>query len=307
MAWFGWPWRRRRAGHIRNLEAAPAALIAGRVRAVGVPYMLPRDTEEINRLDFQHYMLRYAFQGLYAAPLRDPHAILDVGTGTGLWAREMAQHFPHTQVVGLDLAPPPHDELANAGIGFDLRPPNYSFVAGNILEGLPFADGSFDFVHMRLVFFAIPADRWPFVIGELARVTRVGGWIESIEVASPRDGGPAVDMLVTWTTTLLARRGVDITIGPRIGDLLRAAGLSPVNAHTIPLPIGAYGGRVATMLARDFVSVQKSLGGPYVANGLTTDAEFTQTLATAQADLDSPEYRCVAPWYVSVGQRSQAS
>ena len=38
--------------------------------------------------------------------------------------------------------------------------------------------------------------------------------------------------------------------------------------------------------ARDFESVQKSLGGPYVANGLTTDAEFTQTLATAQRDLD---------------------
>lgn len=301
MAWFGW--RRRRAGRIRDLEAAPAALIAGRVRVVGVPYMLPRDMEEINRLDFQHYVLRYAFQGLYAAPLRHPSDILDVGTGTGRWAREMALLFPRARVVGLDLAPPPHDELAGSGGGVDLRPPNYAFVAGNILEGLPFPDGSFDFVHMRLVFFAIPADRWPFVISELVRVTRVGGWVESLEVDSPRDGGPAVDVLVMWTTNLLARRGVDITVGSKIGGLLRAAGLSSVDVHTIPLPIGAYGGRVGTMLARDFVSVQRGLGGPYVANGLTTDAEFTQTLATAQADLDSPQYRCVAPWYISVGQR----
>ncbi len=137
------------------------------------------------------------------------------------------------------------------------------------------------------------------------RVTRFGGWVESIEVDSPHDGGPAVDVLVSWTTTLLARRGIDITVGPKIGGLLRAAGLAPVYAHAVPLPIGAYGGRVATMLARDFVSVQKSLGGPYVAAGLTTDAEFTQTLATAQADLDSLQYRCVAPWYISVGQRSR--
>src|SRR5258708_39419939 len=107
MAWFGW--RRRRAGHIRDLESAPAALIAARMRAVGVPYMLPRDMEEINRLDFQHYVLRYAFRGLYAAPLRNPRDILDVGTGTGLWAREMAQLFPLARVVGLALAPPPHD------------------------------------------------------------------------------------------------------------------------------------------------------------------------------------------------------
>jgi ubiquinone/menaquinone biosynthesis C-methylase UbiE len=211
MPWFGWPWRRRRAGRIRDLEAAPTALIAGRVRAVGVPYMLPRDREEINRLDFQHYVLRYAFQGLYAAPRRNPHDILDVGTGTGRWAREMAQLFPRARVVGLDLAPPPHDELAGSGV--DVRLPNYSFVAGNLLEGLSFSDGSFDFVHMRLVFFAIPADRWPFVIGELVRVTRIGGWVESIEVDSPRGGGPAVDALVTWTTNLLARRGVDITVG----------------------------------------------------------------------------------------------
>jgi ubiquinone/menaquinone biosynthesis C-methylase UbiE len=303
MPWFSWR-RRRSAGRIFDLEAAPAALIAGRVRAVGVPYMLPRDMEEINRLDFQHYMLRYAFQGNYAAPLHNPRDILDVGTGTGRWAREMAQLFPHARVVGLDLAPPPHDEMADSGAGVELRPPNYSFVAGNILEGLPFPDGSFDFVHMRLVFFAVPADRWPFVIGELVRVTRLGGWVESVEASPPQGGGPAVDLLDTWTANLLARRGVDITYSSKIGDLLRAAGLSPVHAHAVPLPIGTYGGRVAIMLARDFVSVQKSLVGPYVAAGLTTEAEFAQTLANAQADLDSPQYRCVAPWYISVAQRS---
>ncbi len=304
MGWFGW--RRRRVGRIRELEAAPAALIAGRVRAVGVPYMLPRDMEEVNRLDFQHYVLRYAFQGLYAAPLRNPRDILDVGTGTGLWAREMAQLFPRAKVVGLDIAPPPPDEVASSGVGFDLRPPNYSFVAGNVLEGLPFPDASFDFVHMRLLFFAIPADRWPFVIGELVRITRPGGWVESVEASPPRGGGPAMDLLLSWTTNLLARRGIDITITSKIGDLLRAAGLAPVYAHAIPLPIGAYGGRVAIMLARDFVSVQKGLSGPLVALGITTDAEFAQTLAAAQADLDSPQYRCASPWYIAFGQRPGA-
>jgi ubiquinone/menaquinone biosynthesis C-methylase UbiE len=303
MAWFGW--RRRRAGRIRDLEAAPAALIAGRVRAVGVPYVLPRDMEEVNRLDFQHYILRYAFQGLYAVPLRNPRDILDVGTGTGRWAREMAQLFPRAKVVGLDLATPQPDEVASSGVGFDLRPPNYSFVAANVLEGLPFPDGSFDFVHMRLLFFAIPADRWPFVIGELARVTRQGGWVESVEASPPSGGGPAMDLLLAWTNDLLARRGVDITFTAKIGDALRAAGLSPVYAHAVPLPIGAYGGRVANMLARDFISVQKSLGGPLAALGITTEDEFAQTLAAAQADIDSPQYRCASPWYISFGQRSR--
>lgn len=61
----------------------PVALLDGRMRTMGLPYVLPRDPEELNRLDFQHYMLRFALQGLYAVPLTNPTSILDVGTGTG--------------------------------------------------------------------------------------------------------------------------------------------------------------------------------------------------------------------------------
>jgi len=304
MRWFGWG--RRRGGRIRELEAAPAALIAGRVRAVGVPYMLPRDMEEVNRLDFQHYVLRYAFQGLYAAPLRNPRDILDVGTGTGRWAREMAQLFPRARVVGLDIAPPQSDEVASTGVGFDLRPPNYSFVAGNVLEGLPFPDASFDFVHMRLLFAAIPADHWPFVIGELVRITRPGGWVESVEGVPARGGGPAMDLVTSWASALVARRGVDTNFAPNIGGLLRGAGLAQVSTREIPLPVGAYGGRIGSMLVRDYFSMFRSFEGLLVAQGLTTAEEFDQTLAPAQADLDSPQYRCVSPFYISFGQRPGA-
>jgi ubiquinone/menaquinone biosynthesis C-methylase UbiE len=302
MGWFGWG-RRRSAGRIRELEAASAALIAGRVRAVGVPYTLPRDMEEVNRLDFQHYVLRYAFQGLYAVPLRNPRDILDVGTGTGRWAREMAQLFPRAKVVGLDITPPQSDEVASTGVGFDLRPPNYSFVAGNLLEGLPFPDASFDFVHMRLLTFAIPADRWPFVIGELARVTRPGGWVESVEASPPRDGGPAMDLLASWTVAPLARRGVDAIFAPKTGDLLVGAGLAQVSAREIPLPMGAYGGRIGSMLALDYFSIIRSFEGLLVDRGLTTAEEFAQTLALAQADIDSPSYHCIFPFYIAFGQR----
>lgn len=39
----------------------------------------------------------------------------------------------------------------------------------NIFEGLPFFGGVFDFTHMRLMFLAISADRWKFVVCELVR------------------------------------------------------------------------------------------------------------------------------------------
>ena len=71
-------------------SAALTTTVGGRTHARGIPYVLPRDLEEMNRLDFQHYVLRQAFKGNFLAPVERPLAILDVGTGTGRWALEVA-------------------------------------------------------------------------------------------------------------------------------------------------------------------------------------------------------------------------
>jgi SAM-dependent methyltransferase len=45
---------------------------------------------------------------LYLAPLshdNPPRKILDVATGTGRWAIEMADEFPDAKVIGTDLSP----------------------------------------------------------------------------------------------------------------------------------------------------------------------------------------------------------
>jgi SAM-dependent methyltransferase len=292
------PWRHRARGAVA--EAEPTTLIGNRRHTVGLPYALPTDLEETNRLDFQHYLLRYAFQGNYAAPIGQPASILDVGSGTGRWAREMAATFPATRVVGLDVAPPPADD-ASAGQG--ALPSNYTFQAGNVLEGLPFADQSFDFVHMRLLFLALPRDRWPFVVAELARVTRLGGWVESVEAGLERDGGPAMDLLLAWGTEACARRGIDVHYGARVGELLRAAGLTGVTAREVTLPLGANGGRTGHLMSLDFFTGIRALGNLAVAQGITTQAEFEATVQAAQADTDSAQFRCLAPFHIAFGQR----
>src|SRR5690348_17471363 len=105
MAW--WQFRRRSddgqntiAGNTRRRS------LMGRLFLRGVPYVLPKDMGEVNRLDFQHYMMRAALHGNYAAPISAPESILDVGCGTGRWATEMAQLFPAARVVGVDVVPP---------------------------------------------------------------------------------------------------------------------------------------------------------------------------------------------------------
>lgn len=306
MQWFGWFRRRQLSGTamIESMalqEGTPVALMGGRMRTVGLPYALPRDMEEINRLDFQHYMLRFALRGLYAAPLQQPASILDVGTGTGRWAMDIAQLFPRANVCGVDVNPPPADEQALTGV--DVRPANYTFVPGNVLEGLPFNDGQFDFAHMRLLFTAIPGDRWPLAIRELARVTRPGGWVESVETTGLHNGGPHVDQMMSWIAQMSARRHVDLMNGSRVAEFAEMAGLRNVAASVVNVPTGVWGNRLGNMVATDFIGVCKGYAGLLVNAGLTSQEQFDQTLNGMRADLDARRGRCYTPFYVVIGQK----
>ncbi|KAI8199786.1 Secondary metabolism regulator LAE1 [Colletotrichum sp. SAR 10_76] len=71
-------------------------------------YVLPNDNLEMERLNVSHNMVVRAIgDRLYLAPLEKEkiHKILDVGTGTGIWAIEMGDFFPNAEVFGNDLSP----------------------------------------------------------------------------------------------------------------------------------------------------------------------------------------------------------
>ncbi len=155
MSWFRF-WRRNGGGAATIAKQNTAGALDDRRRLTEAPYVLPSDDKEINRLDFQHYMLRYSLRGNYAAPIQTPFSILDVGSGTGRWATEMARLFPSANVIGTDIAPPNPDAAPQDEAG---KPDNFAFVQGNVLERLPFPDDTFDFTHMRLLLFAIPEAR----------------------------------------------------------------------------------------------------------------------------------------------------
>jgi ubiquinone/menaquinone biosynthesis C-methylase UbiE len=306
MSWFTWFRRKRNASQPTNAndgaQDKTTGLIAGRIRTRGLPYLMPYDVEELNRLDFQHYMLRAVLHGNYAAPIVNPKNVLDVGTGTGRWAREVAAAFPDANVIGIDINLPPVDDAALGKID-TLRPPNYTFAPGNILEGLNFPDGSFDFVHQRALFAAIPHDRWPQVAGELVRLTRPGGWVESLEVTEFVDAWPASTQLNDWMNTVMARRGVDVADGGRVAEYLRGAGLTKVNQRTLSMPCGDAGGHNGKMLATNWFSLLDGVGGLVIALGLTTKERFADAVAASRVELASPQGTASLPVYIAYGQR----
>ncbi|KAL1301884.1 hypothetical protein AAFC00_006064 [Neodothiora populina] len=70
-------------------------------------YSLPNDAQEQDRLDVQHAMcLEILGNRLALAPVDDKplENVLDLATGTGIWAMEYAKRHPSTKVVGTDLS-----------------------------------------------------------------------------------------------------------------------------------------------------------------------------------------------------------
>src|SRR2546430_262163 len=168
-------------------EGVPARVEAGTVRRkmrrggepAGSAYVLPRHASEIDRLDVQHYAIKQAMDGRnHLAPIGQPTTIIDIGCGTGQWAYEVCAAFPETMVVGMDLAPSKGVAGSNNHSPARRPPPNYRFVRGNLLKGLSFADGSFDFVHQPLLVSGVPVKSWPAVTQEVVRLGRPGGWVE---------------------------------------------------------------------------------------------------------------------------------
>ncbi|SRR5579875_46155 len=260
--------RRRRHRPTSPASAAPArlpALVAGRRHLIQVPYALPKDLDEANRLDFQHYLYRQVLRGNFLVPLNYPRTILDVGAGTGIWGKELARHFPHAQVYGLDL----EEVKSSARV-----PTNYHFVPGNVLEGLPFAEHTFEFTHQRLLLApAIPLARWGEVLRELLRVTTPGGWVELVEVGvEGRHLGPLTQQFFAWGITASQARGLDLRQVPALDQLLREAGGRNVGGQRFEVPLGQWEGRLGRLMGQNLVGALAGLKALYLEQG--SEEEF---------------------------------
>lgn len=248
----------------------------------------------IHLLDLCHHLLHLLLHGNYAAPLpASTRSILDVGCGTGLWVREMAQQFPHAQLTGLDL------DLSSVKKS---HPLNCQFLTDNILQGLSFADGSFDFVHQRLLVAALPALSWPMVVQELVRMTRSSGWVELLEIGqSMTNPGPATSAFLQWWTTFSERTGFDTTIVEHLGDLLRGAGLGRVTQRCIKAPVGQWGGHAGILLARNMIEVLEAVKQPLCSVLRLPPTSFDTTRDALPAEWE--EYHTALHFYLAYGQK----
>jgi ubiquinone/menaquinone biosynthesis C-methylase UbiE len=108
----------------------------------------------------------------------EPHMrILDIGCGPGSISCGLAELVPQGSVLGIDVSSTVLEQAKSTAASKDLQ--NISFQTGNVLEGLPFPDHSFDvvFTHQCLVHLSDPVK----AIREMKRLCRVGGIVASRE------------------------------------------------------------------------------------------------------------------------------
>ena len=265
-------------------------------RHLAATYALPKDAQEEERLNFQHHLLYTLLKTHYLAPL-DAHtdSILDVGTGTGRWCHDMALLFPSAQVTGLD--------IESAQVTGQIHPPNYHFVQGDIVKnGLPFRNETFSYVHQRLLVGAIPAQRWPTVIGELVRVTRRQGYIELVEGSDCYlNAGPKMQTFLIWGKIATQQAGIDASLMARLDDLLRQAGLHNIHTQCVQAPLGKWDGRAGHLLALDTFHAFKSLQDFYLAHLTITPEAYTRLVNALPEEWE--QYQTAYKFYLFYGKK----
>ena len=112
------------------------------------------------------------------------HTIIDIGCGTGAWAKFMAREG--ARVIGIDCQPGVLRAARNATEGMDTA---YVTAGG---EALPIAAESVDAVVFFNSLHHVPVDAMPHALCEAARVVRPGGLIY---VAEPLAQGPYFELV----------------------------------------------------------------------------------------------------------------
>ncbi|KAG0216064.1 hypothetical protein BGX28_005959 [Mortierella sp. GBA30] len=205
------------------------------------PYMLPNDLTESDRLDAQHYLVRFIFKGNYNVKLdREANLkILDVATGTGVWALEMAHELPKADIYGVDIS---------SIFPADIKPKNCHFQLCNILDGLPFPDNYFDFIYQRLLVYALTPAQRKQVNTELLRVLKPEGFLQLVESDGiVYNAGPEMEMVNQLSLETSLRHGVDPREVQTMKSGLKQSGYTGVNSFNIALPVGDWGGKAGAL------------------------------------------------------------
>lgn len=200
-------------------------------------YVLPNDEAEQDRLDILHHVYLIMMDDkLTFAPIGpNPQRILDVGTGTGIWAIDVGERYPSAEVIGTDLSP----------IQPSWVPPNVQFQIDDAESEWTFPKNSFDLIHIRHLSGAIKD--WESLYAEAYKHCKPGGWIDIAEyemdlVSDDNTLPPTYELkrFYDLVSEAAATTGRDFSASADLLPILERVGF--VNAHhtVAKVPLGPW-------------------------------------------------------------------
>lgn len=196
----------------------------------------PNDENAQDNLDLFHHIFALTLHGrLFLAPIGpNPQRVLDLGTGTGIWAIDFADQFPSASVVATDLSPIQPSDV----------PPNLEFQIDDFTLPWTFRKESFDFVHARCIYGSV-AD-YPSLYGSVMEHLKPGGWFEQAEISvvpKSEDGSIKGTSLEQWGPLAYEvgeKFGKSFKIAEESLGLMEQAGFVNVRRETFKWPIGPW-------------------------------------------------------------------
>lgn len=196
----------------------------------------PNDETHQDSLDISHHIFRLALDGdLFISPIgSEPQRVLDLGTGTGIWAIQFADQHPTASVIGNDLSP----------IQPTLIPPNLQFEVDDFELEWTYSKESFDFIHARALYGSV--SDYGALYQRAMDHLKPGGWFEETEVGVV----PYSDDDTIKGTTLENWGELSLTAGDKFGrslrivdhtkELMEAAGFINVTYKKFKWPLGPW-------------------------------------------------------------------